>query len=166
MISRKITASSHKKGAGSITQFKGIYTNAHSMGNKTGGAGRAGELWHSHCHMVEALWHDSHIVERCSGWLEMPLKAYTREERWWDMPCMLGECFHCLQLDSGDERVVCLWAEIKENAKKAETNCGSWLQTTQARWRSRCHFIYYIYIIKIYNILYIYLYLYKIFIFI
>lgn len=34
------------------------------------------------------------------------------------------ECFDCLELDSGDKRVLCLWVEIRENSNKAGVRVG------------------------------------------
>ncbi|RMC05388.1 hypothetical protein DUI87_18578 [Hirundo rustica rustica] len=33
--------------------------------------------------------------------------------------------FDCLELDKGDENVVCLWVEIRENANKADAMVGA-----------------------------------------
>jgi len=36
----------------------------------------------------------------------------------------VGECFDCLELDDGDERVECLWIRIKGKANEADIMVG------------------------------------------
>ena len=40
------------------------------------------------------------------------------------------ECFDCLELNDGDDRVQCLWIRIRGKANKADNRGGSLLQTT------------------------------------
>ena len=41
------------------------------------------------------------------------------------------ECFDCLELNDGDDRVQCLWIRIRGKANKADNRGGSLLQTTE-----------------------------------
>ncbi|KAK4810854.1 hypothetical protein QYF61_008826 [Mycteria americana] len=100
-----IRASPPKKVAGSIAQLKGIYTNARSMGNKQEELEAIVQL--ENYDIVAITETRDRQGRRGSG-----IALYVRE------------CFDCLELDDGDERVECLWVRVRGKAKKADIMVG------------------------------------------
>ncbi|GAB0184113.1 hypothetical protein GRJ2_000876600 [Grus japonensis] len=119
-----IRASPSKKVAGSIAQLKCIYTNAHNMGNNQ--------------EELEAIvqWENYGIVAITEAWCDDlhnwtaamdGYKLFRRDRqgrRGSVVALYVRECFECLELNDGDNRVECLWVRIRGKANKADIMVG------------------------------------------
>ncbi|GAB0203241.1 mitochondrial enolase superfamily member 1 [Grus japonensis] len=110
-----IRASPLKKVAGSVAQLKCIYTNAHSMGNKQ-------EEPEAITHMenydivaiTETWWDDSHNWSAAMDGYKL-FRRDRQGRRGGGVALYVKECFDCLELNDGDDRVECLWKGRKED---------------------------------------------------
>ncbi|KAK4826796.1 hypothetical protein QYF61_011604, partial [Mycteria americana] len=103
-----IRASPPKKVAGSIAQLKCIYTNARSMGNKQEELEAIVQQEnYDRVAIMETWWDDSH---NCRAAMD-GYKLFRRDRqgrRGSGVALCARECFDCLELNDGDDRVECL----------------------------------------------------------
>ncbi|KAM9590845.1 uncharacterized protein ACIBXB_005894 [Morphnus guianensis] len=107
-----IRASPPKKVVGSIAQLKCIYTNTHSMGNKQEEAIVQLENYDVIA-ITETWWDDSHNWSAAMDGYKL-FRRDRQGRRGGGVALYVRECFDCLELDDGDERVECLWVRIGE----------------------------------------------------
>ena len=115
-----IRASPPKKVAGSIAQLKCIYTNAHSMGNKQEELEAIVQLEnYDIVAITETWWDDSHNWSAAMDGYKL-FRRDRQGRRDSGVALYVRECFHCLELNDGDNRVECLWVRIRGKANKAD----------------------------------------------
>ncbi|GAB0184095.1 hypothetical protein GRJ2_000874800 [Grus japonensis] len=109
---------------GSVVQWKCIYTNACNMGNNQ--------------EELEAIvqWENYDIVAITEAWCDDSCnwtaamdgyKLFRRDRqgrRGGVVALYVRECFECLELNDGDNRVECLWVRIRGKANKADIMVG------------------------------------------
>ncbi|KAK4822638.1 hypothetical protein QYF61_018590 [Mycteria americana] len=119
-----IRASPPKKVSGSIAQLRCIYYNTRSMGNKQEELEAIVQQEnYDIVAITETRWDDSHnwsaAMDGC--------KLFRRERqgrRGGGAALYVRECFGCLELNDGDDRVECLWVRIRGKASKADIMVG------------------------------------------
>ena len=124
-----IKASPPKKVVGSIACLKCTYTtSAHSMGNKQEEL-EAIVQWENYdiVAILETWWDDSHNWSAAMDGYKLFRRDKQGRRCCGLAPCV-RECFDCLELNDGDDRVECLWVRIRG---KARYHAGSLLQITQ-----------------------------------
>ncbi|GAB0183530.1 hypothetical protein GRJ2_000818300 [Grus japonensis] len=109
---------------GLIAQLKCIYTNAHSMGNKQEEVEDIVQQEnYDKIAITETRWGDLH------NWRAAVVgyKLFRRDRqgrRGSGVALYVKECFDCLELNDGDNRVECLWVRIRGKANKADIMVG------------------------------------------
>ncbi|GAB0208309.1 hypothetical protein GRJ2_003296600 [Grus japonensis] len=119
-----IRASPCKKVAGSTAQLKYIYNNARNTGNKQEELEAIVQQEnYDIVAITETWWDDSHNWSAAMD----DYKLFRRDRqgrRGGGVALYVRECFDCLELDDGDERVECLWIRIRGKANKADILLG------------------------------------------
>ncbi|GAB0209703.1 hypothetical protein GRJ2_003436000 [Grus japonensis] len=104
---------------GSVAQLKCIYTNACSMGNKQEELEAIVQLENYDIVAITETWDDSqNWAAKMDGY-----KLFRRDRqgrRGGGVALYVKECFDCLELNDGDDKVECLWVTIRGKAKKAD----------------------------------------------
>ena len=113
-----------KKVVGSIAQLEYIHTNACSMDNKQEELEAiAQQENYDIVAITETWWDDSHNWSAAvDGY-----KIFRRErqgKRGGGVALYVRECFDCLELNDGDDKVECVWVRISGKANKADTMVG------------------------------------------
>ncbi|GAB0209357.1 maestro heat-like repeat-containing protein family member 7 [Grus japonensis] len=108
----------------SVAQLKCIYTNAHSIGNKQEELEAIVQQEnYDIVAITETRWDDLHNWAAAMD----DYKLFRRDRqgrRGGEVALYVRECFDCLELDDGDERVECLWVRIRGKANKTDTMVG------------------------------------------
>ncbi|KAK4806242.1 LOW QUALITY PROTEIN: hypothetical protein QYF61_013386 [Mycteria americana] len=106
--------------AGSKAQLKCLYTNACSMGNKQEELEAIVQLEnYDIVAITETWWDDSHNWSAAMDGYKL-FRTDRQGRRGGGVVLYVRECFDCLELDDGDERVECLWVRIRGKANKAD----------------------------------------------
>ncbi|GAB0208671.1 hypothetical protein GRJ2_003332800 [Grus japonensis] len=109
---------------GSVAQLKCIYTNAHSMGNKQEHLETIVQQENYDIVAVtETWWDDSHNWSAAMDGYKL-FRRDRQERRGGGVALYVKECFDCLELNDGDDRVECLWIRIRGKANKADIMVG------------------------------------------
>ncbi|KAK4820971.1 hypothetical protein QYF61_009437 [Mycteria americana] len=98
-----------KKVAGSIAQLKYIYTNARSMGkNQEELEATVQQENYDIVAIMEMWWDDSHNWSAAMDGYKL-FRRDRQGRRGGGVALYVRECFDCLELNDGDDRVECLW---------------------------------------------------------
>ncbi|GAB0209581.1 hypothetical protein GRJ2_003423800 [Grus japonensis] len=114
-----IRASPLKKVMGSVAQLKCIYTNAHRIDIKQELETIVQQENYDIVAITKTWWNDSHNWSAAMD----NYKVFRRDRqgrRGSGVALYVKECFDCLELNDGDDRVECLWVRIKGKANKAD----------------------------------------------
>ncbi|KAK4823371.1 hypothetical protein QYF61_001719 [Mycteria americana] len=110
--------------AGSITQLKCIYINAHSTGNKQEDLEAIVQQEnYDIVAITETWWDDSHNWSAAMDGYKL-FRRDRQGRRGGGVALYVRECFDRLELNDGDDRVECLWVRIRGKAKKADIMVG------------------------------------------
>ncbi|KAK4820811.1 LOW QUALITY PROTEIN: hypothetical protein QYF61_007205 [Mycteria americana] len=111
-------------GEKSIAQLKCISTNARSMGNKQEEL-KAIVQQDSYdlVTLTETWWDDSHDWSAAMDGYKL-FRRDRQGRRGGGWLCLLGECFHCVELSDYDNKVECLWVRMRGKANKADILLG------------------------------------------
>jgi len=111
-------------GVRSRAQFKCIYTNACSMGNKQEDLE---DIVQQHSYdfvaITETWWDYSHDWSAAMD----GYKLFRRDrggKRSTGVALYVRDCFDCIELDNCDDKVDCLWVEMRGKANKADILLG------------------------------------------
>ncbi|GAB0207466.1 mitochondrial enolase superfamily member 1 [Grus japonensis] len=92
-----------------MAQLKCIYTNVHNMGNKQEELEAIVQLEnYDIVAITETWWDDSHNWSAAMDGYKL-FRRDRQGRRGGGVALYVRECFDCLELDDGDERVECLW---------------------------------------------------------
>ena len=108
----------------SIDQLKCIYTNAHSMGNKREeleAIVRQGN--YDVVAITGTWWDDSHNWSAATDGYKL-FRRDRQGRRGGGVALYVRECFDCLELNDGNDKVECLWVRIRGKANKADILVG------------------------------------------
>ncbi|GAB0189218.1 hypothetical protein GRJ2_001387100 [Grus japonensis] len=122
----EIRASPIRRMEGSAAQLKCIYTNACSMGNKQEELEAIMQLENYNILAItETWWDDLHNWSAATAVDGYKLFRRDRQgRRGGGVALYVRECFDCLELNDGDDKVECLWVIIRREANKADTMVG------------------------------------------
>ncbi|PKU44969.1 mitochondrial fission process protein 1 [Limosa lapponica baueri] len=108
----------------STAQVNCIYTNAHSMGTEQEELETIVQQEnYDIVAITETWWNDSHNWSAAMGGYKL-FRRDKQGRRGSGVALYVGECFGCLVLNDGDERVECLWVRIRGKANKADIMVG------------------------------------------
>jgi len=100
----------------SIAQFKCIYTNACSMGNKQEELEAIVQQdRYDLVAITETWWDDSHDWSAMDGY-----KLFRRDrrgKRGGGVALYVRDCFDCIELDDCDDKVECFWVKMRGKAR-------------------------------------------------
>ncbi|GAB0206513.1 hypothetical protein GRJ2_003116900 [Grus japonensis] len=109
---------------GSVAQLKYIYTNACSMGNKQEELEAIVQQEnYDIVAIMETWWDDSHNGSAAMDGYKL-FRRDRQGRRGSGVALYVRECFDCLELNDGDDRVECLWVRIRGKANKADIMVG------------------------------------------
>ncbi|GAB0207696.1 hypothetical protein GRJ2_003235300 [Grus japonensis] len=113
-----IRASPLKKVAGTVAQLKCIYTKQEEL--------EAIVLQEDYdiVAITETRWDDSHNWSAAMDGYKL-FRRDRQGRRGGGVALYVKECFDCLELNDGDNRVECLWVRIRGNANKADILLGA-----------------------------------------
>ncbi|GAB0209890.1 hypothetical protein GRJ2_003454700 [Grus japonensis] len=113
-----------EKVPGSIAQLKCIYTNARSTGNKQEELEAIVQLEnYDIVAITETWWDDSHNWSAAMDGYKL-FRRDRQGRRGGGVALYVRECFDCLELDDGDDKVKCLWVRMRGKANKADILLG------------------------------------------
>ena len=108
----------------SIAQLKCIYTHACSMGNKQEELEAiARQENYDVVAITETWWDDSHNWSAAMDGYKLFRKG-RQGRRGGGVALYIRECFDCLELNEGNDKVECLWVKIRGKANKADILVG------------------------------------------
>ncbi|GAB0206897.1 hypothetical protein GRJ2_003155300 [Grus japonensis] len=120
-----IRASPLKKVTGSVAQLKCIYTKAHSIDNKQEELEAIVQQEnYDIVAITETWWDDLHNWSAAMDGYKL-FRRDRQGRRGGGVALYVRECFDCLELNDGDNRVECLWVRIRGNANKADILLGA-----------------------------------------
>jgi len=104
----------------SIAQFKRIYTNACSMGNKQEELEAIVQQdSYDLVTIAETWWDDCHDWSVVMDGYKL-FRGDRRGRRDGDMALYVRDCFNCTELNVCDDQIECLWVKIRGKANKAD----------------------------------------------
>ncbi|GAB0206524.1 hypothetical protein GRJ2_003118000 [Grus japonensis] len=107
-----------------MAQLKCIYTNVHNMGNKQEEVEAIVQQEnYDIVAITETWWDDSHNWSAAMDGYKL-FRRDRQGRRGGGVALYVRECFDCLELDNGDERVECLWVRIRGKTNKADIVVG------------------------------------------
>ncbi|KAK4819370.1 hypothetical protein QYF61_001649 [Mycteria americana] len=119
-----IRASPTKKVTGSIAQLKCIYTNACSMDSKQEELGAVVQQENNDIVTItETRWDDLHNWSAAMDGYKL-FRRDRQGRRGGGVALYVRECFGCLELNDGDDRVEPLWVRIRGKANKTDIVVG------------------------------------------
>ncbi|PKU42004.1 mitochondrial fission process protein 1 [Limosa lapponica baueri] len=105
-------------------QLKCIYTNAHSMGNKQDELEAiVRQDSNDIVAITETWWDDSHDWNAAMNGYKL-FRRNSQGRRGGGVALYIRECFGCIELDSSDDEVECLWIRMKGKANKGDFVLG------------------------------------------
>ena len=107
-----------------IAQLKCIYFNASSMGNKQEELEAIVQQEnYDIVSIMETWWDDLHNWSAAMDGYEL-FRRDRQGRRGGGVALYVRECFDCLELDDGNDRVECFWVRIRGKANKADIMVG------------------------------------------
>ncbi|PKU37652.1 rna-directed dna polymerase from mobile element jockey-like [Limosa lapponica baueri] len=113
-----------RMGVKSGAQLKCIYTNARSMGNKQDELEAIVQKdTYDVVAITETWWDDGHNWNAAMDGYKL-FRRDRQGRRGEGVALYIRECFDCIELDSSDDRVECLWVRMKGKANKGDFVLG------------------------------------------
>ncbi|GAB0178246.1 maestro heat-like repeat-containing protein family member 7 [Grus japonensis] len=107
-------------GVKSIGQLKGIYTTACSMSNKQEDLeATVQQDSYDLVTITETWWDDCHDWSAAVDGYKL-FRRDRQGRRGGGVALYVRECFDCIELNDGDDKVKCLWVRMKGKANKAD----------------------------------------------
>ena len=109
---------------GLTAQLKGIYTQACNRGNKQKELEAIVQLENYDIDAITETWWDDSRKWRAATDSYRLFRRDMQGRKGDGVALYVRECFDCLELDDGNDRVECLWARIRGKASKAGIMLG------------------------------------------
>ncbi|PKU29350.1 mitochondrial fission process protein 1 [Limosa lapponica baueri] len=111
-------------GVKSGAQLKCLYTNAGSMGNKQDELEAIVQQdSYNVVAITETWWDDGHDWNAAMDGYKL-FRRDRQGRRGGGVALYVRECFDCIELDSSDDKVECLWVRMKGKANKGDFVLG------------------------------------------
>ncbi|XP_054058617.1 UPF0462 protein C4orf33 homolog isoform X2 [Rissa tridactyla] len=111
-------------GAKSVVQLKCIYMNARSMGNKRDELEAiAQQDSYDVVAITETWWDDCHDWNAAMNGYKL-FRRDRQGRRGGGVSLYIRECFDCIELDSSDDKVECLWVRLKGKGNTGDVVLG------------------------------------------